>query len=691
MVVIAKKDFIKEHKHLIELLGKFNDKRLAKEAADQAEELKGVMEGRGTTDKLEGGSLRPVFCRIGTKRDIADYVIKFFPSPDSYDTYVEPFIGGGAIYWKKEPSKHEVINDLDSDLISAYRLLKSIKSRDFRTDLTSVEKIQRFVDSKHSSDADKLTNHIVSRCNTFVSGLEKGKMAKSSNPSAKLQKIDVYQERMKNTTIENQSYEKVIQKYDDPRTFFYLDPPYEETKSDGGLYKHGGVGFDFEKMRAVLDRIKGKFLMSINDSSNIRNIFKGFFVKAFVVKPKGNAGVGSKYRKELLISNYKLTGGSKPTQCASCEGGVGKDEKPEDAYPDDVLRVLEAMSIGDELHLVGSMSLRSQQYAGDFDAYEVVSMKEKTDEEALYKLAKRFQEVVKEVKGLPDTYITDIKAGIKESWRVLPANASIKDGKVHSFDREDALAKIKELEETKIISPSEAKEAAALLPSRLTAQAFLEAKDKLKFHIVRWTPIEVSKNKKVLRDGSTMTLEEAFSSPTVTKLDCVSLIQRNRFSDFSCIYEFQNNGRVLNPAISDLGASLKEDIEAYKASGNYFKALKREFALAKYKDDKKRMAELTDILNSDLGRLYQVVSDIKTLLEVLEIPKTNPKLIRYEINQFKSRLSNIYSLPEYLSKESKLFKRLDSLMKLPKARMVAPLEKIAAELETVLQSAAKEA
>lgn len=367
------------------------------------------------------------------------------------------------------------------------------------------------------------------------------------------------------------------------------------------------------------------------------------------------------------------------------------DEKPEDAYPEDVLRVLEAMSMGDELHLVGSMSLRSQQYAGDFDAYEVVSLKEKTDASALHKLAKRFQQVVKEVKSLPDTYITDIKAGLKDAWRIIPADAGIKDGKVHSFDRETALAKIKELEETKIISPSEAKEATALLPARLTAQAFLEAKDKLKFHIVRWTPLEVSKNRKVLRDGSTMTLEEAFSSPTVAKLDCVSLVQRNRFSDFSCIYEFQNNGRVLNPAISDLGASLKEDIEAYQASGNYFKALKREFALAKYEDNKKRMAELTDILNSDLGRLYQVVSDIKTLLEVLEIPKTNPKLIRYEINQFKSRLSNIYSLPEYLSKESKLFKRLDSLMKLPKARMVAPLEKIAAELETVLQSAAKEA
>jgi hypothetical protein len=58
----------------------------------------------------------------------------------------------------------------------------------------------------------------------------------------------------------------------------------------------------------VLAKTKGKWLLSINDSPNIRRIFKGFYYKAFTVKAKSKAisiqTIGSKDRKELLIANY---------------------------------------------------------------------------------------------------------------------------------------------------------------------------------------------------------------------------------------------------------------------------------------------------------------------------------------------------------------------------------------------------
>jgi DNA adenine methylase len=252
-------------------------------------------------------SLRPFFCRIGSKRDIADFVMDYFPDPEEYDTYVEPFVGGGAIYWKKEPTETEVINDLDSDLVGAYRLLQNTKARDFRSDLNSKEKIQRFVDGPIRTEAEKLTYQIVDRCNHFM-GKETGKIFQNSNPYGKLKKIEAYQERMKDTKIENKSYEKMLEKYDSPRTFFYLDPPYEEKESTGVLYKHGGMSFDFEALRKNLDKVKGFWLLSINDSPNIRRIFKGYYYKAFTVKAKSKARtiqtIGSKDRKELLISNY---------------------------------------------------------------------------------------------------------------------------------------------------------------------------------------------------------------------------------------------------------------------------------------------------------------------------------------------------------------------------------------------------
>jgi len=253
--------------------------------------------------------LQPVFCRIGTKRDLTKFILDYFPPPSTYDTYVEPFIGGGAIYWKAPRKEREVINDLDSDLIADYLLLKRIKSREFKTDLNTVPKLQRFLDDYEAGrlrkDADNLTGAIISRCNRFASK-EDGPVFADSNPYRKLKKIDDYQERMKNTKILNKSYEKVINEYDGKDTFFYLDPPYEEkTKKLGTFYKHGGTTFDYEALAALLKTIKGRFLLSINDSPNIRRIFKGFYYKAFsVTKRNIKTGPGSVPRKELIIGNY---------------------------------------------------------------------------------------------------------------------------------------------------------------------------------------------------------------------------------------------------------------------------------------------------------------------------------------------------------------------------------------------------
>ena len=85
--------------------------------------------------------------------------------------------------------------------------------------------------------------------------------------------------------------------------FFFIDPPYEESK---GLYK--AFTFDFEELRDVLSKIKGSFMLTLNDSPNIRNIFREFNIKSVVV-PAGSkkfGDIGAKDRKELIIMNYNL-------------------------------------------------------------------------------------------------------------------------------------------------------------------------------------------------------------------------------------------------------------------------------------------------------------------------------------------------------------------------------------------------
>jgi DNA adenine methylase len=267
----------------------------------EEEEMPDDLEGEGRAAK----TMRPPICRVGTKASILDKVFKAFPDDSAYDTYVEPFIGGGAVYWAKDPTKREVINDLDSELIELYRTLKTTRSRDVPTDLTSKAAIQSFFDKgKPPGDMRKLAYGIVASCNRWMGRQTGNIIYKESDPAKKLRKLDEYQERMKGTTILNESYEKVLRRFDSPRTFFYLDPPYEDSKT---LYKAiEKTGFDFEKLRDELSRLKGKWLLSINDSKYIRDLFKGFYARGFVQKARGKGlgSIGNKDRKELLIANY---------------------------------------------------------------------------------------------------------------------------------------------------------------------------------------------------------------------------------------------------------------------------------------------------------------------------------------------------------------------------------------------------
>ena len=99
----------------------------------------------------------------------------------------------------------------------------------------------------------------------------------------------------------------MLKQTDSKGTFFFLDPPYEES---GSLYKHNEGGIDFEEMRKVLANIKGRFMLTINDSNYIRDVFREFKIipvvvrgGAFTEENKINK-IGGKNRKELIIINY---------------------------------------------------------------------------------------------------------------------------------------------------------------------------------------------------------------------------------------------------------------------------------------------------------------------------------------------------------------------------------------------------
>lgn len=250
--------------------------------------------------------MKPLFCRIGSKRKQVKMLTRLFPV---HDVYVEPFFGGGAVFFGKTPSSKEVVNDLDAKLVQDYkRIVDAPTDTAAYPNPKGLAAQRRFLSGHESSVGAKVVESILRRCNGFGGKYidDPSSLAKPSSSSPKVKHIGFYKGRLANATILNQDYRKVIKKYDSAKTFFFLDPPYE--MSEGVDYAKGSETFDFEELAKCLRDIKGDVLITINDSPHIRKAFDGFKLYPYVVRGHHSetSPIGAKDRKELLITNYTL-------------------------------------------------------------------------------------------------------------------------------------------------------------------------------------------------------------------------------------------------------------------------------------------------------------------------------------------------------------------------------------------------
>lgn len=239
------------------------------------------------------------FPRVGNKRHIQDRILPLIPP---HRLYAEPFVGSGAIYFAKEPAMVSIINDLDESLIRAYRTMRNFGYDDYYTryDTTNLERLNELFIEDNTDERHNLAKEII-KSNTFGSK-GSGKLYKTSNPYNKLRKLDDYKEFMKSTVIKNEDYKHIVQFFDRDDAFFYLDPPYEHSI---GLYDHDVI--DLREMAELLKTLQGKFLLSLNHSKTVKEMFDSFNHKMIIVKGRNNWGTGSYARRELLISNYPFT------------------------------------------------------------------------------------------------------------------------------------------------------------------------------------------------------------------------------------------------------------------------------------------------------------------------------------------------------------------------------------------------
>ena len=252
--------------------------------------------------------MKPFVKWAGGKRQILSRINEYVQ--DSIDdnpdyTYIEPFLGGGAVFFSLHPKK-AIINDLNEDLINAYRIIKS----DNYSEL--IDKLKEFSDEYHNApdefyyhirewdrvdnwmgahdDVDRAARMIFLN-RTCYNGLyrvnSKGQfntpMGRYRNPlicdETNIKEIHEYLSNPENhIEIMNGSYEDAIKKAKDGDVI-YIDPPYDYEDDDGFTkYQMSGFSFeDFQNLKEKCDKAvdKGAFvIISNNATTKVMKLFE---------------------------------------------------------------------------------------------------------------------------------------------------------------------------------------------------------------------------------------------------------------------------------------------------------------------------------------------------------------------------------------------------------------------------------
>ncbi len=207
----------------------------------------------------------------------------------------------------------EVVNDFDGELVNLYRTIKLHPQSLMDTLSTMWYSRELFYMYRDAKIESKPKNAIEQAARTYyVISTSYAQKRQHFGRSMSVGKITgarlyrdfrVWSERLRLVQIENRDFEKLIEEYDSPDAFFYVDPPYFGCEN----YYAKGEGFgkgDHERLADILKKVTGKWLLSYNDVPEIRELYGGFEIFATPEVSYSLATGKAKKVREIIIKNY---------------------------------------------------------------------------------------------------------------------------------------------------------------------------------------------------------------------------------------------------------------------------------------------------------------------------------------------------------------------------------------------------
>ena len=253
----------------------------------------------------------------GGKQTLASTILGLIPE---HRLYCEPFIGGAAVFFAKAPSKVEIINDTNGEIVNFYEVLKRDFSALEKEVAITLHSRMRHKQARVINENPEMFDRVKRawavwmlangsygcRLDGSFGYDRRGSTSKNLDNKRALFTED-FAIRLQRVQIECCDALRIIQSRDAPDAFFYLDPPY--VGADQGHYD-GYTQEDFDALLGLLESIQGKFLLSSFHNKSLVEFTKrnGWHTLGFRMACPMAHGYKTKRKKvEVMTANFPIS------------------------------------------------------------------------------------------------------------------------------------------------------------------------------------------------------------------------------------------------------------------------------------------------------------------------------------------------------------------------------------------------
>jgi len=240
--------------------------------------------------------------------------------------YCEPFGGSAAVLLNRRPSPVETYNDLDSEVVNFFRVLReqkddlvfaigmtpfsreefiaAIDSVDSEEGLTDLERARRFFVRARQVRTGLAQTASVGRWANCLNTSRAGMSGAVSRWLGSVEGLEQIAGRLLRVQIEHDTAIKVIRRYDSPDTLFYCDPPYvHDSRGDIKAYRYEMTNEDHIALFDVLSAVQGKVAISGYHGQLMDTLYRDWYV--YEAEPRTTHSVKT-MRVEVLWTNYPI-------------------------------------------------------------------------------------------------------------------------------------------------------------------------------------------------------------------------------------------------------------------------------------------------------------------------------------------------------------------------------------------------